>query len=211
VHNFAMSVDGYCAGPNQTLEQPLGAGGEDLHQWMFVTPTWKRMTGQDIGPDDVGGIDDDYVAAGDENVGAHVMGRNMFGPVRGDWPDDEWRGWWGPNPPYHHDVFVLTHFPRPSVEMEGGTTFHFVTDGVEAALERAFDAAGGKDVRLGGGVSVVQQCMRAGLVDRIHCPVSPVLLGGGERLFADGVADRYELVEFVPSDGVTHVTLAKRV
>ena len=148
VHNLAMSLDGYVAGPDQSLDNPLGVGGERLHEWVFATRTGRRMIGEDGGDE---GVDDDFIARGDEGIGATIMGRNMFGPIRGPWGDDDWTGWWGDDPPYHHPVFVLTHHPRPSITMEGGTTFHFVTDGIEAALERAFDAAGGQDVRLGGG------------------------------------------------------------
>jgi dihydrofolate reductase len=206
VHNLSMSLDGFVAGPRQTVEEPLGVGGESLHEWMFETRTWHRMQGQPGGGE---GVDERFAAAGVEGIGATVMGRNMFGPVRGPWPDESWRGWWGETPPYHHPVFVLTHHPRPPVEMTGGTTFHFVTDGIEAALERAYDAAGGADVRLGGGASTVRQYLAAGLVDELHVPVVPILLRDGERLFAEGAAAGYEVVERVPSETVLHVRLRK--
>ena len=207
VHNLSMSADGYCAGPDQTLEDPLGIGGESLHEWMFATPSGRRMMGQDVPDDEPGGIDDEIWRRGVDNIGATIMGRNMFGPVRGEWPDESWTGWWGDEPPYHHPVFVLTHHARSPVEMQGGTTFHFVTDGIESALEQAVDAAGGADVRIGGGVATVQQYLVAGLVDELHVPIAPVLLGGGERLFdvPPGTLDRYRDVTMVPSDAVAHL------
>jgi dihydrofolate reductase len=158
------------------------------------------------------GIDDDFLARGDENIGAHVMGRNMFGPIRGGWGDDTWRGWWGDNPPYHHAVFVLTHHAHDPIPMEGGTTFNFVTDGIERALELALDAAGGKDVRIGGGVATVQQYLRAGLIDELHVPVVPVVLGRGERLFdgLDGALESYKRVDLTASPSVAHFVLTKR-
>jgi dihydrofolate reductase len=211
VHNFSISADGYGAGPDQSLAEPLGVDGESLHTWMFRTPSARRMFGEDVPDDETGGVDDEIWRRGNENIGATIMGRNMFGPVRGDWPDESWTGWWGDEPPYHHPVFVLTHHPRRPVEMQGGTTFHFVTDGIEAALEQATDAAGGADVRIGGGVSTVQQYLIAGLVDELHIPISPVLLGGGERLFdlPPGTLDRYQDVTMVPSDDVAHLFIRK--
>jgi dihydrofolate reductase len=208
VHNFAVSLDGYGAGPDQGPDDPLGVGGTRLHEWVFKTRTGRRMFGMDDGGEP--GVDDDFVAQGDAGIGATVMGRNMFGPIRGPWGDDEWRGWWGDIPPYHHPVFVLTHHPRPPIEMAGGTTFHFVADGIESARAQALDAAGGADVRLGGGVATIQQFLRARLVDELHLVVVPVLLGGGERLFdnLDGGAEGYECVEFAPSPSVAHVRLA---
>ncbi|MEO6269421.1 MAG: dihydrofolate reductase family protein [Lautropia sp.] len=179
VHAFAVSLDGFGAGPGQSLEHPLGVGGLDLHQWLFATRAFQRMHGNDTGES---GKDDDLAARGFENIGAWIMGRNMFGPVRGPWPDEQWRGWWGAEPPYHAPVFVLTNHPRPALTMAGGTTFHFVSDGIDAALRRATDAAEGKDVRLGGGVATIRQYLRAGLVDEMHLAVSPVLLGDGEPL-----------------------------
>jgi dihydrofolate reductase len=208
VHNFSVSLDGYGAGPSQGPDTPLGVGGERLHEWVFRTRSGRQMVGQDGGDE---GVDDRFVAAGELNIGATVMGRNMFGPIRGAWGDSQWTGWWGGNPPYHHQVFVLTRHPRPAVRMDGGTTFNFVTDGIEAALDRAFEAADGQDVRLGGGVGTIQQYLRAGLVDDLHVVVVPTLLGGGERLFdfAGGGPDGYECVEFIASPSVAHVRLAK--
>ena len=185
VHNFSVSLDGYAAGPDQGLDNPLGVGGMQLHNWAFGTRTFRELFGEEGGDE---GVDDRFAAAGEVGLGATIMGRNMFGPIRGDWPDDVWRGWWGEDPPYHHDTFVLTHHPRESVTMEGGTVFHFVTDGIEAALERAVAAADGQDVRLAGGVSAIQQYLRAGLVDEMHLAYAPLLLGSGERLF-DNLAD----------------------
>ena len=178
---FSVSADGYGAGPDQSLENPLGVGGETLHEWFFPTRTFRAMLGQAGGST---GVDDAFAVAGFANVGAWILGRNMFGPVRGPWPDDSWKGWWGPSPPYHVPVFVLTHHARAPLEMEGGTTFHFVTDGIHAALERAKAAAGGKDVRVGGGVATAREYLRAGLVDDIHLAISPVMLGAGEALLA---------------------------
>jgi len=208
VHNFSVSLDGYAAGPAQSLDHPLGVRGPELHEWVFETRTGRRMIGEDGGDE---GVDDRFIASGDEGIGATVMGRNMFGPIRGLWGDSDWTGWWGDNPPYHHPVFVLTHHPRPPITMAGGTTFHFVDDGIEAALQRAFDAAGGQDVRLGGGVATIQQYLRAGLIDELHLAIVPVLLGGGERLFdhLDGGPEGYECVELVASPSVAHVRLAR--
>ncbi len=207
VHNIAISLDGYVAGPNQGLDSPLGIGGERLHEWVFQTAYARAMTGEAGGET---GIDDDFMRAGDENIGATIMGRNMFGPIRGEWPDHTWNGWWGPNPPYHHPTFVLTHHPRPAVEMEGGTTFHFVDDTPQAALKRAFDAADGKDVRLAGGAATVRQFLRENLVDELHLAIVPLLLGAGERLYDDlGDLPNYELVEHISSEKVTHVRYAR--
>ena len=208
VLNFAVSLDGYAAGPDQSVDNPLGVSGTRLHEWVFETRAGREMFGEDGGEE---GVDSDFIARGFAGIGATIMGRNMFGPIRGPWEDDSWTGWWGPNPPYHHPVFVLTHHPRPSIPMEGGTTFHFVTDGIEAALERATDAAGDDDIRLGGGVSTVQQYLRAGLIDELHLPIVPVLLGRGERLFdnLDGGPDGYECVELTCSPAVAHVRLAR--
>jgi dihydrofolate reductase len=197
VHNFSVSLDGYGAGPEQSERDPLGIGGEQLHEWIFA--------------DDASDLDRRFRAMGDDGIGATIMGRNMFGPVRGPWPDESWRGWWGEDPPFHHDVFVLTHHARPPVPMAGGTTFHFVTDGIEAALEQATAAAGGADVRLGGGAATVHEYLRAGLLDEIHVAVVPVLLGGGERLF-EGVGPavaEWRCVEFAPSSSVAHVRLRR--
>jgi dihydrofolate reductase len=208
VSSFSVSLDGYGAGPNQSLEHPLGIGGLELHQWFFPTRTFQRMHGEGDGAT---GVDDDFAAKGFQNVGAWILGRNMFGPIRGPWPDDAWKGWWGANPPYHVPTFVLTHHARPSITMEGGTTFHFVTDGIHAALERATAAANGKDVRVGGGVATIQQYLRAGLVDEMHLAIAPVILGSGELLLA-GLNLRamgYSCREFVPGTNATHVVLAR--
>jgi dihydrofolate reductase len=208
VQNFAMSLDGYSAGPDQNLDNPLGVGGEALHEWVYVTRTFRRMLGQAGG---VEGLDDRFLAEGDKGVGATIMGRNMFGPARGPWEDESWRGWWGENPPFHHPVFVLTHHLRPSITADGGTTFHFVGDGIEAALERALVAADGSDVRIGGGVATIQQYLRAALIDELHLALVPTLLGRGERLFdnLNGSPAGYESVEFVASPSVMHVRLAR--
>jgi dihydrofolate reductase len=178
---FSISVDGFGAGPRQDLDNPLGVSGMELHSWFFPTQVFKKMQGEEGGTP---GIDNDFAAQSFENVGAWILGRNMFGPVRGPWKDDSWKGWWGPNPPYHTPVFVLTHFPRAPLEMEGGTTFHFVVDGVASALKKAKEAAQGKDVRVGGGVSVIRNYLTAGMIDEMHLAVSPVLLGEGENLFS---------------------------
>jgi dihydrofolate reductase len=210
VASFTVSIDGYGAGPNQDVDNPLGVGGTELHQWAFPTRTFQRKVLG--GEDGTTGIDDDFAARGFDNIGAWILGRNMFGPIRGPWPDLEWKGWWGDTPPYHVPVFVLTHHERPSLEMEGDTTFHFVTGGIHEALERARDAAGGKDVRIGGGPNTIQQYLRAGLVDEVHLAVAPAVLGGGERLI-EGVDLRelgFECVEFVASQKATHVVLRRR-
>jgi len=209
VHAFSISIDGYGAGPNQDVDNPLGAGGMALHKWVFATKTFQREHGEGGGG---GGVDDDFAARGLSNIGAWILGRNMFGPIRGPWPDDRWKGWWGANPPYHTPVFVLTHHSRPSIAMEGGTTFHFVTDNIHAALRRATEAAGGKDVRLGGGVATIREYLGAGLVDELHLAIAPVLLGTGEHLLAgiDLVKLGYECTEHVPTSQATHVVLTKR-
>jgi dihydrofolate reductase len=210
VHSFAVSIDGYGAGPNQSLENPLGVGGVALHEWVITTRTFRQLFGGDGGTT---GTDDDFAARGFANIGAWILGRNMFGPVRGPWPDDTWKGWWGNNPPYHSQVFVLTHHPRASIAMEGGTTFHFVTDGIHAALDRATRAAEGRDVRIGGGVATIQQYLRAGLVDEMHLAVAPTLLGSGEPLYAgiDLPELGYRCTEHVPTPNATHVVLTKRL
>ena len=208
VSSFSVSLDGYGAGPNQSLEHPLGVGGLELHQWFFPTRTFQRMH---TNGDGATGVDDEFAARGFQNIGAWILGRNMFGPIRGPWPDDAWKGWWGANPPYHVPTFVLTHHARPSITMEGGTTFHFVTDGIHAALERATAAANGKDVRVGGGVATIQQYLRAGLVDEMHLAIAPVILGSGELLLA-GLNLRamgYSCRAFVPGTNATHVVLAR--
>ncbi|OWJ59044.1 dihydrofolate reductase family protein [Inquilinus limosus] len=209
VRAFSLSLDGYGAGPEQSLKNPLGKGGEELHRWFFNTPTFLAMTGKEGGE---AGIDADFAASSFENVGAWILGRNMFGPVRGPWPDDSWKGWWGDTPPYHVPVFVLTHHARPPIEMKGGTTFHFITDGIDSALRQAREAAGGKDVRVGGGVATVRQYLRRELIDEMHLALSPVLLGSGESLFAgiDLPALGYAVGERVSSPNATHVTVTKR-
>ena len=208
VHGFAISLDGYGAGPGQDVGNPLGRGGQDLHQWFYPTRTFQRLFGDGEG---TAGIDDAFATRGFDNIGAWVLGRNMFGPVRGPWPDETWRGWWGENPPYHVPVFVLTHHPRPPLAMEGGTTFHFVSDGIEAALVRAKEVAAGRDVRLGGGVAAVRQYLKARLVDEMHFVVSPVLFGGGEALFAglDLPGLGYGVAEHVQSENAMHVVLTR--
>lgn len=209
VNSFAISLDGYGAGPEQSLDHPLGVGGFGLHRWFHPTATFKALVG---GSGGTTGPDDAIAARGMENVGAWILGRNMFAPSRGPWPDDGWKGWWGDVPPYHTPVFVLTHHARDPIEMEGGTTFHFVTDGIHAALERARGAADGKDVRIGGGVSVVRQYLQAGLIDEIHLAVSPVTLGSGEHLLAgiDTRALGYEVAQHVSTPEALHVFLEKR-
>jgi dihydrofolate reductase len=180
VQSLAMSVDGFVAGPHQDLDNPLGVGGLAMHQWAFATRTFQRLHGAEGGAT---GVDDDFIARGFENVGSWILGRNMFGPIRGAWPDENWRGWWGNEPPFHVPVFVLTHYPRAPIQMQGGTTFTFVTDGIHAALDRAVEAAGGRDVRLGGGAATIREYLRARLVDDLHLAMTPVLLGAGEPLF----------------------------
>jgi len=209
VQCFAVSLDGYGAGPEQSLKNPLGVGGKALHEWFVPTRTFQTMLGKGDGTT---GPDDDFARRGFANVGAWILGRNMFGPVRGPWPDEAWKGWWGDNPPYHVPVFVLTHFPRPSITMAGGTTFHFVTDGIEAALKRAFEAAAGKDVRLGGGVASIRDYLRAGLLDEMHLAIAPILLGSGEHLLSgiDLTKLGYECIEHVPTAHATHVVLTRR-
>ena len=209
IHNFALSLDGYGAGPSQGLTNPLGVGGERLHEWFFPTRTFQQTFGKSGGET---GVDDDFAARGFQNIGAWILGRNMFGPVRGPWPDDTWKGWCGDNPPYHVPVFVLTHHARAPIAMAGGTTFHFVTGGIEDALAQAREVAGGKDVRVGGGAATIRQYLRAGLVDEMHVAISPVLLGSGEALFEglDLPKLGYQRTEHVPTAKATHVVLAKR-
>lgn len=209
VNCFSLSLDGYGAGPNQSLANPMGEGGMALHQWVFPTRTFKAMLGQEGGSD---GVDESFAAKGFENLGAWILGRNMFAWSRGPWPEhDEWKGWWGDTPPYHVPVFVLTQYPRDPIEMKGGTIFHFVTGGIQEAWERAKEAAGGKDVRLGGGTATVREYLEARILDTLHLAVAPVLLGSGEALFAglDLPALRYRVAEVVPGEGATHVVLSK--
>lgn len=209
VESFTISADGFGAGPNQDIDHPLGERGESLHGWAIATRTFQRhLFGSDSGES---GVDDEFAARGFSNVGAWILGRNMFGPVRGPWPDESWRGWWGENPVYHVPVFVLTHHARAPLVMEGGTTFHFVTEGPDAALARARDAARGKDVRVGGGVHAIQQYLRSRLIDEMHIAISPVVLGAGERLF-EGVnlpALGYACTQHVATSRATHLVFSR--
>jgi dihydrofolate reductase len=210
VQCFSLSIDGYGAGPRQDLENPLGVGGPAMFDWFFHTRTWRQMQGE---PGGETGVDEDFAARSMTGFGAWILGRNMFGPVRGPWPDESWKGWWGDEPPYHTPVFVLTHHARSPIKMLGGTEFRFVTDGIESALRQAKDAAGGRDVRLGGGVATIRQYLRAGLVDELHLVMSPVLLGSGEHLLEgiDMTVLGYECAEHVAgSRAASHVTLRKR-
>lgn len=209
VLSFAISIDGYGAGPDQDLQNPLGVNGPELMEWFFSTRAWRKMHGQGDGET---GIDNGIAERSFDGIGAWILGRNMFGPVRGPWPDYSWKGWWGDEPPYHTPVFVLTHHPRPPLEMAGGTVFHFVTGGIHAALEQATAAAGGLDIRLGGGVSTVRQFLTAGLVDDMHLAVRPVLLGSGENLWngVDARALGYECTESIAGERATHVFIRKR-
>lgn len=209
VHAYSISLDGFGAGPDQSLHEPLGVGGMELHTWALRTRTFRKMLfNQDNGET---GVDDDFAARGIENIGAYILGRNMFGPVRGPWPDDSWTGWWGDDPPYHCDVFVLTHYPRASLPMAGGTTFHFVTDGLEAAVERAKTAAAGKDVRIGGGAATIRSSLQASLIDEMHVAVAPVLLGRGEAPFAglDLKALGYACTEHANTAHAAHYVLTR--
>lgn len=209
VHNFVISLDGYGAGPNQSRDNPLGEGGEQLHEWIFPTRTFQQMPRRTRWHDRYRRRDR---SAGFNNIGAWILGHNMFGPIRGPWPDDTWKGWWGDDPPYHTPVFVLTHHPRKSFTMEGGTTFHFVTDGIQAALQRATEAAKEKDIRLGGGVATIRQYLNARLIDELQIAITSVLLGCGEHLFAgiDTLKLGYRCTEYVPTRNATHVVLTKR-
>ncbi len=205
---FSISLDGFGAGIRQDADNPLGVRGFELHAWFQATEAFRKMHGQTAGSQ---GIDNDFALQSFENVGAWILGRNMFGPVRGPWEGDSWKGWWGDNPPYHTPVFVLTHHARTPLAMEGGTTFHFVTDGLESALEQAREAAKGKDVRIGGGVSVVRQSLTAGWIDEMHLAVSPVLLGEGEHLFSGINLPKlgFTPVKTVPGENATHVLIKK--
>lgn len=205
---FGVSIDGFSAGPDQSLENPIGVNGLELFESFFATRTWQRMHGRDAGES---GTDDRMAARSFEGIGAYILGRNMFGPVRGPWRDDEWRGWWGEDPPYHTPVFVLTHFPRKPIPMQGGTEFRFVTEGILSALDQAREAAQGRDVRIGGGVSTVRQYLQSALIDELHLVQAPVILGTGEPLFAglDLRALGYRCTERTPGERGTHVVLAK--
>jgi dihydrofolate reductase len=209
VNAFGASLDGFGAGPDQSVENPLGRRGEELHEWFFPTRTFQRLYGKDEGTT---GIDEDFAARSMAGLGAWIMGRNMFGPVRGPWPDEEWKGWWGEEPPYHVPVFVLTHHPRPPLEMRGGTVFHFVTGGIGEALQRARAAAGERDIRIGGGAATIRQYLAAGLIDELHLAIAPILLGRGEPLFEgmDLPGLGYTVTEHVPSEQATHVVLARQ-
>ena len=209
VAGFSISLDGFGAGPDQSLENPLGKRGQELHQWIFGTRMFRAMIGKDGGSD---GVDQAYAHRSMDGFGAFILGRNMFGPIRGPWPDESWKGWWGDNPPYHCPVFVLTHHPRASIAMEGGTMFHFVTDGIQAALDRAREAADGRDVRVGGGAATIRQYLQAGLIDEMHLAVSPVLLGSGEHLLGglDLLKLGYRVSEHVPMPKTTHVVLTRQ-
>lgn len=201
VHNFSVSSDGYAAGPGQDIDNPLGARGMMLHEWAFATPTFGAA-----GP---GGLDEEFARRMTDGIGATIMGRNMFGPIRGEWSDQHWKGWWGDDPPYHHEVFILTHHERVPITMDGGTTFNFITDGIHSALSKAFNAAGGQDVLVGGGASTVNQYLAERLVDEMHVAFVPIELGGGEKLFAPGTSlDGYSCVE-TPSDSVTHAVYTR--
>ena len=208
VGSFSISVDGYGAGPRQDRENPLGVGGLRVHEWFFATRSFQRMHGHGGGQ---GGVDDDFAARSFANVGAWILGRNMFGPIRGDWGDGSWKGWWGDEPPYHVPVFVLTHHARAPIAMTGGTTFYFVTGGIDEALQRAREAAAGKDVRLGGGVATIRQYLKEGLIDELHLAISPVVLGEGEHLLAGINLAKlgYECAEFVAGENAAHVVLRK--
>ncbi len=206
---FSVSLDGFAAGHSQDIEHPFGVNGGEIPGWMRKTQMFHEMIGQ---PGGSAGIDNDVARGSMENIGAWIMGRNMFGPIRGPWPDDSWKGWWGPNPPYHVPVFVLTHHARAPIEMEGGTVFHFVTDGPEAALARAKQVAGAKDIRIGGGAAVIRQFLQARLLDQIQLAVSPILVGGGENLFAglDLPSLGYAIVESTAGENATHVRVTRQ-
>ncbi|GAA0639619.1 dihydrofolate reductase family protein [Brevundimonas lenta] len=209
VSSFTVSADGFGAGPDQSLSSPLGVGGELLHHWFYPTKTFQTMFGQGAGKD---GVDNAFAERGMEGMGAWILGRNMFGPIRGDWPDEAWKGWWGDEPPYHVPTFVLTHYPRASFEMKGGTVFHFETGGIEAALERARDAAGDKDIRIGGGTETIRQYLQAGLIDEMHIAISPVLLGRGEPFWAglDLPALGYEVARSTVGERATHLEILRK-
>ena len=213
VNCFSISLDGFGAGPDQSLENPMGVGGMALHEWVFPTRTFQKMLGQKMFGNDGGetGVDEDFAAPGAANLGAWILGRNMFGPIRGSWPDETWKGWWGPNPPYHVPVFILTHHARAPITMEGGTVFHFVTGGIHEALDLARAAAKGQDIRVGGGVATVRAYLQAGLVDQMHLAMSPVLLGRGENLFAglDLPKLGYRCTQLAASTKASHMIVTK--
>jgi len=206
---FSISLDGFGAGPRQDINNPLGVRGTEVHNWFFQTNVFEKIKGHASGGSR--GVDNDMAIRSFENVGAWIMGRNMFGPVRGPWPDDEWKGWWGDEPPFHVPAFVLTHHARPPLEMKGGTTFYFITDGIDSALHQAKDAAGGKDVRIGGGVATIRQYLVAGAIDEMHLAVSPVLLGEGENLFAGINLHQlgFKVERTVAGENAMHVLVSK--
>jgi len=208
VSSFAVSVDGFGAGPDQSLQNPLGVGGEDLHEWFFPTDTFQKLYGEGHGQT---GVDEGFARRGMDGIGAWILGRNMFAPSRGPWPDDGWKGWWGEEPPYRCPVFVLTHHPRASFEMKGGTVFHFETGGIEVALKRAREAAGDRDIRIGGGSETIRQYLRAGLIDEMHIAVSPVLLGRGEAFWTglELPALGYEVIESTAGERATHLRIGR--
>jgi dihydrofolate reductase len=205
---FSVSLDGFGAGPDQSKENALGIKGDELHNWMVTTKMFHQMTGKDGG---IKGVDNDIVEQSMDNVGAWIMGRNMFGPVRGPWPDNEWKGWWGEEPPFHVPVFILTHHAREPITMKGGTTFHFITGGIESALEAAKKAANGKDIRIGGGVSTIRQFLEAGYIDEMQLTFAPVLLGSGEHLFSglDLSALGFNQIQKINGEKATHIVLTK--
>lgn len=210
VESFSVSLDGFGAGPKQSLDNPLGIGGPNLHKWFFPTKVFqKNVLGKDGGTT---GVDNDFAERGFNNIGAWILGRNMFSPIRGPWPDENWKGWWGDSPPYHVPVYILTNHPRNSFEMEGGTTFHFITDGIHSALEKAFKSANGKDVRVGGGVNVIQQYLKERLIDEMHIAMSPVFLGSGEKLFSgiNMLSLGYKCVENSATENATHLIINKQ-
>ncbi|HEY4145817.1 dihydrofolate reductase family protein [Pinirhizobacter sp.] len=208
VAGFSLSIDGFGAGPEQSLESPLGKRGAELFQWFFGTKSFKAMVGKSGGSE---GVDEHYAHRAMDGFGAFILGRNMFGPIRDDWPDMNWKGWWGDDPPYHAPTFILTHYPRDPIVMEGGTTFHFITTGIEAALGQARAAAGGKDIKIGGGVSTVRQYLQAGLVDEIHFAIAPVVLGHGEAMFQgiDLPALGFNVVEQAATEHANHIVLSR--
>lgn len=208
VAGYSVSIDGFAAGPDQSPENPLGVNGPDMFQWFFPTRYFRAMQGK---ADGTTGVDNDFGERSMQGFGAYILGRNMFGPIRGDWPDEEWKGWWGPNPPYHAPTYILTHYPRPPIQMEGGTTFYFVTDGIDSALEQARAAAGDLDVKIGGGAETVRQYLAAGHIDELHLAMSPVVLGKGEALFEglDLRAMGYRVVEHVAGENAMHIVLAR--
>lgn len=205
---FSVSLDGFGAGPNQSRENPLGERGEELHEWIIPTKMFQKMMRKEGGTE---GVDNDFAGKSMENIGAWIMGRNMFGPIRGPWLNDEWKGWWGDEPPYHVPVFVLTHHAREPVEMKGETTFYFITDGIESALERAQKAAEGKDIRIGGGTSTIRQFLQAGYIDEMHLAISPVFLGSGEHLFSgiDLPKLGFNQLQNISGEKATHIVSSK--